>query len=555
MNRSLVVALFLVVSSCTGFCARRDYEVVPTGPVSAGFAAGIAVMDEHLEQSILLDEITSNHLTRQMRGIIGEASTDNQMLLRLNRNGKPVWRSMTPRIGSQGIDHVFVKYNQSGTPIDMVLAESKYGSSQLGHTIDGRQMSESWRKNRLEKLGSHYSHEIADNAKIVCRKIPNDTIPNAELSVAIKDKNGKLVERKFWRESSKGEWFYSGSSEELGAVRRSARTLGKMYSAAARGQVVYRSCVCRWNISEEDLILRIDTIRRDGSILKGTKQNGEIHVLKGMASKKIPKNSISEIAKTVRRSPMFKEWSADELHQFVSKAVTSHNEAIEARPLRVLETGVRTSIAAGIGASMLDVAVQLIAKGNVDWREVGLTGVKTSAAVGVGELVGYGAMRGGVRSLRYVRGVKAAAVGIAFAAFDFYQAYKGNISYQDASMNTVGAGAGMAGGAVVGGLMMAAPACFGAAAGTGTAIGSLSGAAATNATLAFYGGGTVASGGLGMAGGAAVVGGVVTVVAVGIGVAVAWGYNAYKKDKQWKQTQEWGAWLEGHLTELPALSI
>lgn len=44
---------------------------------------------------------------------------------------------------------------------------------------------------------------------------------------------------------------------------------------------------------------------------------------------------------------------------------------------------------------------------------------------------------------------------------------------------------------------------------TGTAIAALSGAAATNATLAFLGGGSLAAGGLGMAGGTAVLGGLV----------------------------------------------
>ncbi len=48
-----------------------------------------------------------------------------------------------------------------------------------------------------------------------------------------------------------------------------------------------------------------------------------------------------------------------------------------------------------------------------------------------------------------------------------------------------------------------------AVASTGTAIATLSGAAATNATLAFFGGGAIAAGGLGMAGGAAVLGGLV----------------------------------------------
>jgi len=56
---------------------------------------------------------------------------------------------------------------------------------------------------------------------------------------------------------------------------------------------------------------------------------------------------------------------------------------------------------------------------------------------------------------------------------------------------------------------------FGAAS-TGTAIASLSGIAATNATLAFLGGGSLAIGGLGIAGGAMVLGGLVAGPALAI---------------------------------------
>lgn len=70
------------------------------------------------------------------------------------------------------------------------------------------------------------------------------------------------------------------------------------------------------------------------------------------------------------------------------------------------------------------------------------------------------------------------------------------------------AGAGITGGALT------AIGAYGAAtsiatASTGTAIASLSGAAASNATLAFFGGGSIAAGGLGMAGGMMVLGGLV----------------------------------------------
>ena len=79
-------------------------------------------------------------------------------------------------------------------------------------------------------------------------------------------------------------------------------------------------------------------------------------------------------------------------------------------------------------------------------------------------------------------------------------------------------------GGTVTGAMAGALTAFGAysgamafgAASTGTMIASLSGAAATNATLAFLGGGSLAVGGMGMAGGMAVLGGLVAAPALAV---------------------------------------
>ena len=56
-----------------------------------------------------------------------------------------------------------------------------------------------------------------------------------------------------------------------------------------------------------------------------------------------------------------------------------------------------------------------------------------------------------------------------------------------------------------------------ATASTGTAISTLSGVAATNATLAWFGGGSLAAGGAGMAGGVAVLGGIVAAPVLAVG--------------------------------------
>lgn len=88
---------------------------------------------------------------------------------------------------------------------------------------------------------------------------------------------------------------------------------------------------------------------------------------------------------------------------------------------------------------------------------------------------------------------------------------------------TAGAGAaGAAAGFVVYGGVMAL-----GAASTGTAISSLAGVAATNATLAAIGGGSLATGGLGMAGGTAILGAAVA----GPVLAIAgWAYNSHGEE-------------------------
>ena len=90
-----------------------------------------------------------------------------------------------------------------------------------------------------------------------------------------------------------------------------------------------------------------------------------------------------------------------------------------------------------------------------------------------------------------------------------------NLSLKAQEVMVGGAGA-LGSGALVGMATYGGAIMF-ASASTGTAISSLAGAAATNATLAWFGGGSLAAGGFGMAGGMVVLGGIVAgpVLAVG----------------------------------------
>lgn len=114
------------------------------------------------------------------------------------------------------------------------------------------------------------------------------------------------------------------------------------------------------------------------------------------------------------------------------------------------------------------------------------------------------------------------------------------VGHQEISMLTDAVG-GIAGGSLAGfaagGASYLGVSALGTAS-TGTAIGSLSGAAATNATLAWLGGGSLASGGLGIAGGMAVMGGLVAGPAIAIAGAVMASKAEENKSKAWEKLTE-----------------
>lgn len=90
-----------------------------------------------------------------------------------------------------------------------------------------------------------------------------------------------------------------------------------------------------------------------------------------------------------------------------------------------------------------------------------------------------------------------------------------------------------------------------ASASTGTAISSLSGAAATNATLAWLGGGSLASGGLGIAGGTWVLGGLVA----GPALAIAGYALASKAEEALTKAEEYKAEVNQAIAELESPTL
>jgi hypothetical protein len=107
-----------------------------------GMPAKVAPKPEVAEEPSIADQSTAK------KGIFGEYHADRYMQENgfQKLNGEPTQIGDSPK--GPGIDGV---YKNSSPPPEYVIGEAKYGSSQLGDTADGKQMSPEWVDQRLDK--------------------------------------------------------------------------------------------------------------------------------------------------------------------------------------------------------------------------------------------------------------------------------------------------------------------------------------------------------------------------------------------------------------------
>lgn len=123
-------------------------------------------LDEVITQKDVIEKFRGNTIkgaSRNAKGVFGELATDikfsdngfEALHIRKGQNG-----DLLDGWGESGIDHIFKKDGK------YYIVESKYGSSRLGSTTDGLQMSDDWIKGgtRLrDVVGPEVANDILDN--------------------------------------------------------------------------------------------------------------------------------------------------------------------------------------------------------------------------------------------------------------------------------------------------------------------------------------------------------------------------------------------------------
>lgn len=460
------------------------------------------------------------------KGNFGESIAEKSYIdTYLSKEGH--WQSITPRSGPQGLDHLFIK-TKNGVIKDVMVGESKFNTSALNkNTKDGIQMGEEWISKRLKRLAWRYS-QISTLQEIGFGKPPL----NSARKLCVVLQSGKKVY--FWTEGYK--WNFSGTEAELSEARLRASQYGEYFDRASSGLVKYRSRVFNIVPKGNDIEIRIYDAK--------TIANGNLHTAKpqGVLRFKealLSKGAISEteLAAQIQRKIGLSD--ADSI-AYARKVLKEYDSRSLMGEFSLSKTVVANSAKATAIGVVIDATIQLIGTGEIEVSALGMNAFGVFLGTTVGQVTQIALTKPiAYNFIRNISGplhcstpmatslLSSMAGGVASSAFLSYGAYF--LGYSDLKTANrqmmIGTASTGAGAAFTCGAMWVAT-TWGTA-GTGTAISSLSGAAASNAAMAWLGGGTVASGGGGMAAGAAVLTGGAVIVIAGVAAAGYYGFKMY----------------------------
>lgn len=509
----VLFACMSVVLYAAGICTSNV-----SNQVSIPIASSGTLLFSRADVAFARTLVNQTHL----KGNLGESFAEMEFLPMVMRDR---WHSVTPRIGSQGIDHIFLRTTKDGLPRSMLIAESKYGQSQLGHTKNGIQMGSEWKGKRLVALGDRY-RRIAKSS-VQCARMP--LLTTQKLSVFMPDGSKRF----FWRKNSQEPWMFSGEPKELSVAQNRAEVFSRYFTAAGKGSISYRSRIFHIEPKGEDMtitILNADAMR--GTDLKLLPKEKLITITGGM-DKKLTPAAVEGLASELAKKMNMPSSEALQCAKEISRKTNTY--AMLYRKSCYFHHSMRTAIKGSLIAGIIDMGVQLATGDDVSVKQVavsmGVSGVTVATASGIQ----YWMMKGQGRNVRLLtKALKcsppklaqgaASALGIAGGIVYDVAMYliDDNQTVEDLGQNVaITIASGTAAAATSTGLMAIAT-TWGTAS-TGTAISGLSGAAANSAALAWLGGGATATGGGGVAVGTAVVfagAAVAAIIVAGVGYAI-----------------------------------
>ncbi len=431
---------------------------------------------------IVLRRDLATHPTEMnpLKGFFGENVVGR--LLR-QRSGAAIEWIEPVRRGGQGIDMLCIERTGEGFAICVRVYEVKFGTSRLGYTRDGKQLSELWTRRRLRENAIQLR---AQATKATCKAVARTARRQAE--DLFRAANGDcLTARNVVRVTTHGAQFRISIEDRC----------GQSSNVIASGKFQQLPLWARRSIR--------------GSFEETFRNHG------------CSPEDARRLTREACRNPDFFRGMSRERRWTWRAGLDRHSVHI------VLGAA---TLAAGLRA-----LCDLWAHGRVDWQEVALSGLLGGSAGFLGKYAGIQTVAV-LTATQYGRDLAASFISYPIAqfgsvvgmgrfvgglvgalAFAYGGALLGLSDWRSANRTMTSAALGIGGGFGATSATLGIAVMVGTS-GTGTAISTLSGAAMTNAALAWIGGGTVASGGGGMFVGSLILSGIGAVIVCVGGVAM-----------------------------------
>ena len=440
-------------------------------------------MDGHYGMVKSISPVSSSH----WRSHLGEQLIEHDVLkshLKLSHH----WVPLTPTKDQPRIDLLYVKYDVKGHPQQALVGEVKYARQGLTKK-SSFQTSHPWYQHYFKKLARDYL-VLAQTNKLA---------PESPYS----KQNRPVKSGRFWRDQPHGQWYYSGDPNTLTQALREAKTLGQFYQKCAKRQCSLRSRLYRISELKNQLQVQIRDIYGLNQGLKQSKLSIiDIKKLKRQDlgnSKKLRDTLFSMIRKN------HPNLSIEQVNKIHDREVKSHIYSRHAEKLPLSHT---------LFMALSDLVLNVYSLSYVAERNMGQAIGSLASGLGFEIAISY-LMTNlfNFTQVSFLSEILGGAIsGVLYTSLDWLN---------HGQINPVSIAQGMAytlGSALSSYGAFTLAASYGIA-GSGASIGTLSGAAATKATLAWYGGGTLASGGGGIMVGSLVLSG----MTIGIGTLMAFG--------------------------------
>lgn len=537
-------------SNIRGRTDRRTAASIASGTIVSG---GVAVIGRSIDITqpyprLYHDPSIAPWALNGFKGALGEQVME-EVVTREFLVESGGWAAVPARGGIHGLDGVYLRVGPNDNLRPPMIAEAKYGGSTLGVTQDGLQMSERWIRPRLDDPTETAQSLIwSDDDPVVRRRY----VPDSADVMPVPFSDGKA---NVWKEGGQTHVTLP-DGRGVSDVRRQLQQVATMLRGTADGQVDYRARLFRYRIVDDEHEFTITNLTKSGIPLRDEQGTVVEQVISGSGDD-LPtemKLSLERSFRVILEDAGVPSRAARALAKHCVHN-PSHAEALDLAPdgnRRVIGAvveigkGLGISVLGGVAAAAGQVARQLIQHGEIDSAQIGRYATTGMASAGAAYATG-----GAVQSLlvntsvgqhltsalpiQHVAGqsierVIGTAAGAMVGSVVFMAGMHlfGEIDARQ-SKRIVGRSAAR----ILASKGATATALSGAAAlgtaSTGTSIATLSGAAAQNAALAWWGGGSLASGGFGMTGGMVVLGGIGTVAAAAAFAAT--GYVLRKMDE------------------------